>query len=140
MKKTNDRIRHYGLKVGDIVEERAFGVTLRGKVISLPAGDNNAAYICLEDGEKMEVVAEWCTIVEKAREVTYLRFRKTNTGYNVTVRGVLVGTIIDKRVDKTTAAGGSWDVNVSGLERNFSRLCYACDEIRAHLHNLENSK
>lgn len=57
--------RHYGLRVGDTVEERAFGNVLRGVVIELPL-DNNAAYIRTANNEpKVKVVAEWCTVVER---------------------------------------------------------------------------
>ncbi len=56
--------RHYGLRLGDTVEERAFGNVLRGVVIEFP-WDNNAAYIRTADGGKTKVVAEWCTVVER---------------------------------------------------------------------------
>lgn len=51
---------HYGLKVGDMVEERAFGQVLCGRVIELDICDNNRAIIETDDGEHVPVVAEWC--------------------------------------------------------------------------------
>jgi hypothetical protein len=56
-------MRHYGLQVGDLVEECAFGQMLRGRVVELVAHDNNRAIIGTDDGERVRVVAEWCTVV-----------------------------------------------------------------------------
>lgn len=53
-------MRHYGLKVGDLVEERAFGQVLRGRVVELVAHDSNRAIIEADDGERIPVVAGWC--------------------------------------------------------------------------------
>lgn len=62
-----DRQRWHGLRIGDLVEERAFGSVLRGRVIELHPMNNNAAYIAMEKGDKpFKVVAEWCDIIEKA--------------------------------------------------------------------------
>lgn len=57
-------MRHYGLNVGDLVEERAFGQVLRGRVVELVAHDNNRAIIETDDGEHVPVVAEWCVVVD----------------------------------------------------------------------------
>lgn len=58
----------------------------------------------------------------------YLRFRKTISGYNVTVRGNRIGTIADNR-----ASGGTWEANLSGLKAMFPRLFIARNAIRNHL-------
>jgi hypothetical protein len=53
--------RHYGLKVGDIVHEKAFGCTVGpGEVIGFSPTDNNRVYIRLEDGEEVSAIAEYC--------------------------------------------------------------------------------
>lgn len=57
-------MRHYGLKVGDLVEERAFGQVLRGRVVELPVIDNNRAIIETVDGAHVPVVAEWRVVVD----------------------------------------------------------------------------
>jgi hypothetical protein len=61
-----DRTRHYGLAIGDEVEERMFGFVTKGKVVEFHWLDNNRAYIQLESGEIHPVVAEWCTIIKHA--------------------------------------------------------------------------
>lgn len=63
--------RHYGLRVGDTVEERAFGNIIRGVIFELPP-DNNAAHIVTADGDILKVVAEWCVKVEPTAKLTYL--------------------------------------------------------------------
>lgn len=63
--------RHYGLCVGDTVEERAFGSVIRGIVFELP-WDNNAAYIITADCDVIKVVAEWCVKIEPPIKLTYL--------------------------------------------------------------------
>jgi hypothetical protein len=63
---TADRTRHYGLIIGDEVEERAFGMVFRGRVIAFDWLDNNRAVIELEDGSKHRAIAEWCHIIKEA--------------------------------------------------------------------------
>lgn len=58
--KSTDRRRHYGLAIGDKVEERAFGSSLRGTVIGFSPTDNNRAYLRLEDGTEHPAIAEYC--------------------------------------------------------------------------------
>ena len=53
---------HYRLKLGQTVEQRFAGHSLRGVVVGLAIGDNNRAYIRLDDGTKADVVAEWCVV------------------------------------------------------------------------------
>jgi hypothetical protein len=55
---------HYGLKLGDRVEHTAFGATIIGEVIDLPATDNNRARIRLDNGSETDVVAEWCRVMQ----------------------------------------------------------------------------
>ena len=57
--------RHYGLKLEDRVEMKAFGGTVTGTVIHLYALDNNGARIRLDDGREMDVVCEWCEMLPK---------------------------------------------------------------------------
>lgn len=64
MPDTTDRSRYYGLAIGDEVEERAFGSSLRGTVIGFSPTDNNCAYLRLEDGTKHGSVAEYCKRVQ----------------------------------------------------------------------------
>jgi hypothetical protein len=56
--------RHYGLNIGDLVEQRAFGHVIQGTVVELSPTDNNRAYIrTTEDGTVIPVIAEWCVIL-----------------------------------------------------------------------------
>lgn len=58
-------IRHYGLMIGDVVEERAFGtVGGRGTVIDFHPTDNNRAYVREEDGSIVDVICEYCIIIQ----------------------------------------------------------------------------
>lgn len=62
-----NRNRYYGLRVGDIVEERAFSSVLKGEVIEY-CMDNNRVYIRTEQGNHVSVVCEYCTIIEKVED------------------------------------------------------------------------
>lgn len=59
-----DRSRWYGIRPGDLVEERAFGMTRRGVVLELHATDNNGCTF-LYKGKRCKAVPEWCTIIER---------------------------------------------------------------------------
>lgn len=67
-----ERNRYYGLRVGDIVEERAFGSVRRGEVIMLGPLDNNACLVNVEKSpvyaEAQKCVCEWCTIITKVED------------------------------------------------------------------------
>jgi len=59
--------RHYGLKVGDVVEYRGLNLRFacrRGVVVHLFASDNNRASVLFDgDQEPTIVVAEWCKVI-----------------------------------------------------------------------------
>ena len=55
---------HYGLRLGDRVAHTAFGATITGEVIELPPTDNNRARVRMDDGQEIDVVAEWCRIIQ----------------------------------------------------------------------------
>jgi hypothetical protein len=57
--------RHYGLLVGDLVEQRIGNVSIRGVVTELHLTDANGATIRMDDGKTMKVVCEWCNIIKK---------------------------------------------------------------------------
>lgn len=70
MKKfTNEnRNRYYGLRVGDIINCKAFGLDFKAEVIHLVTGDNNRVAVKKEDGSACEWVAEWSTIITKVED------------------------------------------------------------------------
>lgn len=57
-----DRNRYYGLRVGDIIDCKAYDIT--GATVVAYTLDNNAVWVKV-DGQERMVVAEWCTIVKK---------------------------------------------------------------------------
>ena len=57
--------RHYGLSIGDIVEERAFGCIRRGVVVAFYPTDNNRAVVDVGGGIRLDVISEWCTIIDR---------------------------------------------------------------------------
>ena len=68
MEYTNDNRRtHYGLRVGDLVQEKAFGSLTEGIVTHLCL-DKNAAMIKVSNGEEIKIVCEWCKIIKKGEE------------------------------------------------------------------------
>ncbi len=60
--------RHYGLDVGDRVEERIGGIAHRGEVIEVSATDNNRAVVRDDDGETFEATCECCRQVPTFRQ------------------------------------------------------------------------
>lgn len=58
------RNRWYGLRVGDLVEQRAFGTKIRGRVTELHVTDQNGCTVDV-DGKPMKMACEWCHIIEK---------------------------------------------------------------------------
>lgn len=62
-----DRTRWYGLRPGDIVEERAFGSVRRGKVVNLHTTDQNGCTIKV-NGKEGKAVCEWCTVIERVED------------------------------------------------------------------------
>ncbi len=65
-----DRTRHYGIRVGDIVEERAFGHVKKGEVMSYGFGDNNCVYMNIEGDITVKAIPEWCDIITKVEDRT----------------------------------------------------------------------
>lgn len=66
-----DRSRWSGIRVGDLVEESAFGKTTQGRVVALHPLDNNAVYACKEgepESRRFKLVAEWCEVVKKVQD------------------------------------------------------------------------
>jgi len=63
-----NRSRYYGLRVGDIVEQKAFGTSSKGEVIGYGFLDNNRVYVRLESGEETDFIAEWCEIIKKVED------------------------------------------------------------------------
>lgn len=60
-------VRHYGLEVGDVVEERAFNmIGGRGTVIDFHPTDNNRAFVREQDGSIVDVIAEYCIVLKKS--------------------------------------------------------------------------
>lgn len=69
MEFTNEnRSRYYGLRIGDVVEQRAFGTVHRGTVFEYGVMDNNRVYVKDENGEELDFIAEWCTIIKKVED------------------------------------------------------------------------
>ena len=62
-----NRNRWYGLRVGDLVEERAFGQSRRGLITDLHMMDQNGCTVDV-DGKPMKFVCEWCSIIEKVED------------------------------------------------------------------------
>ncbi len=65
-----ERRRYYGIRIGDIVEERAFGTVTRGEVMGYGLMDNNKVYINAEGDITLDAVAEWCHVIECVEDRT----------------------------------------------------------------------
>jgi hypothetical protein len=66
-----NRTRYYGLRVGDIVDAKSLNGTIwgRSKVLELVPMDNNSVVIENKNGNPIEWVAEWCTIITKVEDI-----------------------------------------------------------------------
>lgn len=72
-----DRRRYYGVRIGDIVEENAFGTKTRGEVMGYGILDNNKVYVNIEGDLTLDFIPEWCTIITKVEDRTD-RFKELN--------------------------------------------------------------
>lgn len=66
-----DRSRWYGIRPGDLVEERAFGQVRSGEVMYLHGTDNNGCTIRIKTrrgSQDVKAVCEWLTIIEKVED------------------------------------------------------------------------
>lgn len=59
------RIRHYGLRIGDVVELKLKNVSEIAEVIDLDLMDNNSTTIRKENGVIVDCTAEECNIIIK---------------------------------------------------------------------------
>lgn len=67
--KNINRKRHYGLRVGDIVNATFSHITYwNAEVIYLMPDDNNSVQLKMTDGTIKEWVAEWCDVVIKIED------------------------------------------------------------------------
>lgn len=62
-----DRSRYYGLRVGDLVVEKAFDMRTEG-VVTAYTVNNNVVKILTTNGNTVNVVAEWCLTQRKVED------------------------------------------------------------------------
>lgn len=69
--KNTDRRRHYGLRIGDIVDQKGLDGKSCGEAVVIEYGffDNNRVMVRKKDGTITDWVAEWCDIIVKVEDV-----------------------------------------------------------------------
>jgi hypothetical protein len=68
MFKNEDRERHYGLRVGDIVLTLLMGDMRKIAEVTRLTHDNNGVMVIFLDGVENKEVAEWCRIITKVED------------------------------------------------------------------------
>lgn len=63
----NRERKNYGINLGDLVEERAFGIAIRGRVVEVHDWDRNRVTVQTEDGSRVDFIAEFCVVIEEAK-------------------------------------------------------------------------
>jgi hypothetical protein len=60
----SERLRYYGLRIGDIIKCDAYGIT-EAEVVNYGFFDNNSVIVKEKGKEPRKVVAEWCDIITR---------------------------------------------------------------------------
>lgn len=122
-----ERRRYYGIRIGDIVEENAFGIKTRGEVMGYGLLDNNKVYANVEGDLTIDFIPEWCTIItrvedrtDRFKDMKFLMVTDKNgyrdyeiTGFFSVHRAcvapnIKVGDIFNVYYDKSSKHGVEW--------------------------------
>lgn len=72
-----DRLRYYGLRVGDEISYASLNNNkIEGYVAALDPMDNNKVLVAFKDGNLNWCVAEWCKIINKVEDLEKIRLEK----------------------------------------------------------------
>lgn len=76
----SNRVRYYGLRVGDIVRCKFYNIT-EATVVSYGVLDNNSVIIQVGNSKPIKVVAEWCEVIIRVQDlIVFLNLKDQISG------------------------------------------------------------